>query len=113
MIRLKKIGYLHAALATIWFSIAANDTSDVVNGFLGDAGCTMISWVFAFPLTWLAALVIGFPLFPSMPEHFIRMSLMGAIVVVNGLVVGYCLDWVLTRAGVPDRSRLALKSRQV
>ena len=40
-----------------------------------------------------------------MPEHFIRMSLMGVVVVLNGLLVGYFLDRVLIWLGIPDRSK--------
>lgn len=105
MTRSRKFGYFHAMLTTAWFSIAANDTTNAMNGLLGDAGCTTISLVFALPLSWLAASIIGFPLFPSMPEHFVRMGLMGAVVIVNGLLVGYCLDRFLTWAGIPDRSK--------
>ncbi len=50
-------------------------------------------------------MIIGFPLFPSMYEHLIRMSIMGAVVIVNGLLVGYFVDWFLAWAGVPERSK--------
>jgi hypothetical protein len=105
MTRSKKIGYFHATLTTAWFSIAANDTSHVINGLLGDAGSTMISLLFLLPLSLPARSIIGFPLFPSMPEHFIRMSVMGVVVVLNGLLVGYFIDRVLTWLGIPDRSK--------
>ena len=105
MTRLKKIGYAHAIMTTAWFSIGANDTANVINGLLGDAGCIMISLLFALPLTWLAAATIGFPMFPSMPEHFVRMGMMGAVVILNGLLVGYCLDRFLTWVGISDRNK--------
>ena len=105
MTRARKIGYFHAALTTAWFSTIALDRSQVINGVFGDAGCATISLFFAVPLSWLAATIIGLPLFPSMPEHFIRMSLMGAVVIVNGLVVGYCIDRFLSWSGLPDRNR--------
>ena len=102
MTRAKKIGYSHAALTTAWFSTMALDRFQVVNGVLGDVGCTAISCIFGFPISWLGAMIIGFPLFPSMPEHFIRMSLMGAIVIVNGLVVGYFIDRILSWYGISN-----------
>jgi phosphatidylserine synthase len=104
MTRARKIGYSHAALTTVWFSAMALDRFQVVNGVLGDAGCTAISCFFGFPISWLGAVFIGFPLFPSMPEHFLRMSIVGAVVIVNGLVVGYCVDRFLSWSGSPDRS---------
>jgi len=105
MTRARKIGYIHAALTTAWFSTMAFDRFQVVNGVLGDAGCMTISCFFGLPLSWLAAMIIGFPLFPSMYEHLIRMSIMGAVVIVNGLLVGYFVDWFLAWAGVPERSK--------
>ncbi|RYD78856.1 MAG: hypothetical protein EOP84_13765 [Verrucomicrobiaceae bacterium] len=104
MTRTKKIGYFQAALTTAWFSTMALDGSQLVNGVLGDAGCATISLILALPLSWLAAMIIGFPLFPSMPEHFIGMSIMGVVVIANGLVVGYFVDWFLSWSGLPDRS---------
>ena len=92
-------------MTTAWFSIAANDTSHVINGLLGDAGSTMISLLFLLPLSLPARSIIGFPLFPSMLEHFIRMGVMGVVVVLNGLLVGYFIDRVLTWLGMPDRSK--------
>lgn len=83
MTRARKIGYFHAALATAWFSTMALDRFQVVNGVLGDAGCMTISCFFGLPISWLAAIIIGLPLFPSMPEHFMRMSMMGAVVILN------------------------------
>ena len=103
MTRSKQFGYFHAVLATAWFSIGANDTAHIVNGFLGDGGCTAISLFLVVPLTWLAAMIYGFPLFPTMTEHYIWMSIIGAVVIVNGLVIGYCLDRFLSWAGMPDR----------
>lgn len=105
MTRARKIGYLHAALTTAWFSTMALDKFQIVNGVLGDAGCTIISIFFGLPLSWLAAMIVGFPLFPSMAEHLLRMSLTGIVVIANGLVFGYCVDWLLSWAGKPDRSR--------
>jgi hypothetical protein len=104
MTRSKKIGYSHAALTTAWFSIAALDSSQLVNGVLGDAVCTTISVFLAVPLSWLAAMVIGFTSFPSMPEHFIRMIIMGAVIIVNGRLIGYFVSRALTWAGIPERS---------
>jgi len=112
MTRSKIIGYSHAALTTVWFSTSALDSSQVVNGFLGDAVCATISIFFALPLSWLAAMIIGFPLFPSMPEHIIRMSIMGAVVIVNGLVVGYFIDWALSRSGMPEQSSSVKRIKQ-
>ena len=40
-----------------------------------------------------------------MPEHFIRMGVMGVVVVLNGLLVGYFIDRVLTWLGIPDRGK--------
>jgi hypothetical protein len=103
MTRAKKIGYFHAAIATAWYSTAALDFHHIVNGVLGDFGCETISILFALPLTWLAGMT-GFPHFPSLPEHFVRMSFIGGVVVVNGLVVGYCIDAFLAWSGIPERA---------
>jgi hypothetical protein len=102
--RSKLIGYYHAILTTVWFSVAANDTSQIVNGLLGDKACAVFSVFLAFPLTWLPAMIYGFPLFPSMSEHYLWMSIIGAVVILNGLVIGYCLDRILNWLGIPDPS---------
>lgn len=102
--RSKQIGYYHAILTTIWFSVAANDTTHFVNGLLGDKACSVFSLLLVVPLTWLPAMIYGFPLFPSMTEHYVWMSIIGAIVIVNGLVIGCCLDRILNWVGIPDPS---------
>ena len=100
--RSKLIGYFHAILTTAWFSIAANDTTQFLNGFLGDKVCAAFSLFLVIPLTWLPAILYGFPLFPSMSKHYIWMSIIGAVVILNGLLIGYCLDRILNWAGIPD-----------
>jgi RsiW-degrading membrane proteinase PrsW (M82 family) len=102
--RSKLIGYYHAILTTAWFSVAANDTSQIVNGLLGDKACAVFSLFLVVPLTWLPAMFYGFPLFPSMTEHYVWMSIIGAVVILNGLLIGYCLDRILNWVGIPDSS---------
>ena len=102
--RAKLIGYYHAVLTTVWFSVAANDTTQIVNGLLGDKACAVFSLFLVIPLTWLPAMIYGFPLFPSMSQHYMWMSIIGAVVILNGLVIGYCIDRILNRLGLPDLS---------
>ena len=104
--RSKLIGYYHSILTTVWFSIAANDTTQIVNGALGDKACAAFSLLLVVPLTWLPAMLYGFPLFPSMSKHYIWMSIIGAVVVLNGLLIGYCLDRFLNWLGIPDSNKL-------
>jgi len=105
MTRVKQVGYTHAAITVAWFSSSAFDSNQIINGILGDSVCGAISLFLALPLTWLVGLIVGFPLFPSWPEHIARMTLMGAVVIVNGLLIGYCIDWVITRSGSHNRSK--------
>jgi hypothetical protein len=96
MTRATKIGYSHAALTTAWFSTMALDTSQSVNGVLGDDLCLAISTFLALPLSWVAAFGIGNPMYLSMTEHLIWAMVIVAVVIVNWLVVGYCLDRLLS-----------------
>lgn len=110
--RSKLIGYYHAILSTAWFSVAANDTSQILNGLLGDKACAIFSVLLAFPLTWLPTMIYGFPSFPSMSQHYIWMSIIGAAVVLNGLVIGYCLDRILNWVGFPDPAKNPKKAEE-
>jgi len=102
---IKRIGYSHAAITVAWFSSSAIDSNQIINSILGDSGCAAISLFLALPLTWLVGLIVGFPLFPSWPEHIARMTLMGAVVIANGLLIGFCINWVITRSGSHNRSK--------
>ena len=107
MTRCKKIGYFHAFLSTAWFSIGISDTSAFVYGILGNDAYKAISWFFSLPLTWVVAMRIGFPLSQSISDHFIQMILFGLAIIMNGLLVGYCIDRFFTLAGIPDKSSKA------
>jgi len=105
MTRVKQVGYTHAAITVAWFSSSAFDSNQIINGILGDSVCAAISLFLALPLTWVVGLIVGFPLFPSWPEHIARMTLMGAVVIANGLLIGFCINWVITRSGSYKRSK--------
>jgi len=110
--RSKLIGYYHAILTTVWFIVAANDTTQIVNGLLGDNVCSAFSLFLVAPLTWLPAMIYGFPLFPSMSEHYIWMSIIGVFVILNGLVIGCCLDRFLNWVGIPDSNKKPTRTKR-